>query len=97
MWGTHDALHANKRYRVLRFLLTNVLNTPERFAHCLCETIKKIKKEAISIVTALKTLAKSNALRIQVWFDYLVLLAKPVSLEFMFFYSADKKMIFKPM
>ena len=61
--GVPCTSRANKGYRVLRFLLTNVLNSPECFAHCFCETIKN-GKEAISIVTALKTLAKSSASRI---------------------------------
>ena len=38
--GTHDALRANKGYRVLRFLSTDVLNSPECFAYCFYETIK---------------------------------------------------------
>jgi len=43
-------------------------------------------------------LAKSDVLRIPFWFYSLALLvlAEPVSPEFMFFYSADREMIFKP-
>jgi len=45
-----------------------------------------------------QSLAKSNALRIPFWFYSLALLvlAQPISPEFMFAYSADRKMIFKP-
>ena len=67
MWGTHDALRANKGYRVLRFLLTNVLNC------ALFLRDNKNGNEAISIVTALKTVAKNNAVRIRFWFYYLAL------------------------
>jgi len=45
----------------------------------------------------MESLAKSNALRIPFWFYSLALLvlAKHLSPEFMFFYSADRKVIFK--
>ena len=45
-----------------RFLLTNVLNSAEFLRD------NKNGKEATSIVKVLKTLAKSNALRIRFWF-----------------------------
>jgi len=46
----------------------------------------------------MESLTKSNALLIPFWFYSLALLvlAKPVSPEFMFFYSGDRRMIFKP-